>query len=203
VIVGDNDANTLNGTPNDDVIIGNGGADRINGGGGNDKICGGSGGDVIKGGPGNDQLFGQDGPDTLSGGAGADVLSGGAGVDTVTYSGLTADENIDLADNGANDGASGEGDDIRPDVENAIGGNGNDDLEGNDAANQLYGGPGADFMFGLGGNDSLNGETGFDHLFGEGDGVKDKLKCGPPPASGVNGGTAATDDGDTVVNCLT
>ncbi len=47
-------------------------------------------------------------------------------------------------------------------IENAIAGDGNDRLEGNDAANTLYGMRGNDAVYGMGGNDTLIGGDGVD-----------------------------------------
>ena len=47
-------------------------------------------------------------------------------------------------------------------IENATGGNGNDQIIGNAAANILQGGPGNDTLFGGGGNDTLDGGAGID-----------------------------------------
>jgi len=49
-------------------------------------------------------------------------------------------------------------------IENAIGGNGNDTLIGNAAANRLYGGKGKDSLTGLGGRDSFVFDTKLDKL---------------------------------------
>jgi serralysin len=51
-------------------------------------------------------------------------------------------------------------------IENAIGGEGNDTLIGNDFDNVLIGGPGNDRLFGRGGDDVLRGGPGDDRLFG-------------------------------------
>ncbi len=47
-------------------------------------------------------------------------------------------------------------------IENAIGGDGNDRIEGNGAANTLYGMRGDDALYGMGGNDTLVGGDGLD-----------------------------------------
>ncbi len=54
-------------------------------------------------------------------------------------------------------------------IENAIGGDGDDRIDGNDADNVLTGNRGDDLMFGAGGNDRLIGGEGDDRLFGQGD----------------------------------
>lgn len=73
---------TLNGTNNNDLILGSPGADTINGRQGGDCILGGGGNDVIYGFVGNDVLLGGPGDDTLYGNQGDDVLIGGDGYDT-------------------------------------------------------------------------------------------------------------------------
>ena len=71
-------------------------------------------------------------------------------------------------------------------IENAVGGAGNDTITGNTLANSLDGGAGNDSMDGGGNNDTLNGGLGFDSLVG-GDG-NDELRGG--------------DQGDTLVGGL-
>ena len=80
------------GTPDPDVMIGDGGDDVLSGGAGDDLIKGGDGSDVIMGGDGKDDLFGGAGHDMIFGdagndrifaGDGDDVVEGGSGWDTV------------------------------------------------------------------------------------------------------------------------
>jgi Ca2+-binding RTX toxin-like protein len=78
VIVGDDSDNLLNG---------NAGNDNLSGAAGNDTLLGGAGNDSLDGGVGNDSLDGGDGNDSLIGGVGNDTVNGGAGVDTVNYTG--------------------------------------------------------------------------------------------------------------------
>jgi Ca2+-binding RTX toxin-like protein len=56
IIVGNSNANTLNGTAGNDTIFGLAGNDTINGGAGNDVLIGGTGNDTLTGGAGNDQF---------------------------------------------------------------------------------------------------------------------------------------------------
>jgi Ca2+-binding RTX toxin-like protein len=135
-------------------------------------------------------LIGNDGPNVLRGGWGDDVLDGGGGADT-----LIGDRGIDVADYSsrsapvsltldgqANDGEAGEHDSIASDVEDLIGGDGDDTLAGDGGDNVLDGGPGADVMTGGGGFDAvdyfyrdapvradLDGQAGDDGETGEGD----------------------------------
>ncbi|HEX8103489.1 MAG TPA: calcium-binding protein [Solirubrobacteraceae bacterium] len=173
VIVGSPVANALYGGQGDDQITGGGGADRLDGSFGEDKLAGGDhddvldGGpdaDVLSGGPAVDRLSGGPGPDALDGGTGADVLAGGTGLDTVSYANRSLRIFVTMAggaDDGADndgDGRADEGDDVRTDVENLVGGSGPDRLRGNAAANRLDGGPGGgDYLYGLEGNDVLDG----------------------------------------------
>ena len=106
-VLGDNRANTLNGTGGDDVICGRGGNDRINGRGGADLVFGGDGNDVINGGGGGDDLRGDSGADTVRGQGGKDRLDGGPGRDTL--SGGAADDKIKAHDGAADDVNGGGG----------------------------------------------------------------------------------------------
>ncbi|MEZ5099791.1 MAG: calcium-binding protein [Thermoleophilia bacterium] len=124
----------------------------IVGGSGNDSLTGNNGANALYGGPGNDQL---------AGGFGADLTSGGDGVDQVSYASRTSAVTVTL-DDVANDGEPGEGDDVRADVENVLGGSGADVLRGSAGANTLNGGPGNDVLDGGAGPDVLTGGIGVD-----------------------------------------
>jgi len=80
-IVGDDNANVLRGSPENDVIWGGRGKDKLIGRGGSDRICGETGKDRLLGGKGKDRLNGGKGRDKLVGGKGRDVLKGGKGRD--------------------------------------------------------------------------------------------------------------------------
>ena len=155
-VTGTNRGETLNGTAGDDVICGLGGNDTINGLGGNDTIFGGAGNDRINGGLGDDQLIGD---------VGADTLSGGPGADTVDYSSASASLTITI-DGRANDGARNERDSVALDVENVIGGAGNDTITGSPSVNEIDGGAGNDTITGANGNDVIDGGSGNDSLVG-------------------------------------
>jgi Ca2+-binding RTX toxin-like protein len=170
----------LIGTPGRDVLCGLGGSDVLKGRGGNDILIGGPGADRLEGGAGADTLQGGDGNDTLRGGPGADVLSGGAGSDLVTYDERTTAVIVTIG-SGAHDGAAGESDNVRGDVERLDGGagpdrltslttgkvqlrglGGSDILTGGPLADRLYGGPGNDLLRGKGGSDLYVCGGGFD-----------------------------------------
>jgi Ca2+-binding RTX toxin-like protein len=119
----------------------------IDGGAGNDTITGGGGADSIVGGSGNDCIQGGAGNDTLDGGTNTDTLDGGSGVDTVTYSGRSANLSLSL-DSTANDGASGENDNI-VNAEVLIGGSGNDTFNAGSVSSPVI-------VIGGGGSDSAD-----------------------------------------------
>jgi serralysin len=119
-------------------------------------------------------LFGRDGTDTLNGAGGGDVFvnssttdtfNGGAGVDWVLYTHSLVGVTVTL-DGVANDGMPGEGDNVGADVENVVGSEESDVLEGNGADNRLHGLDGDDTLRGRGGHDTLFGDAGFDTLKG-------------------------------------
>ena len=150
----------------DDTIVGSAGANVLDGGAGDDTISGGAGADTLRGGGGANRLFGEAGDDRFDEGAtaeGDDVISGGAGVDTVDYGARTGALTV-VMDGATPSGEAGEADRIGTDVENLIGGAGDDSLTGNAADNQLDGGAGADALFGGPGDDVLDGGAGLDTL---------------------------------------
>jgi Ca2+-binding RTX toxin-like protein len=135
----------------------------------------------LSGGAGRDTLVGGPGKDQLEGGVGSDELSGGGGEDTVSYIGRNAPVTADL-DGLDDDGEAGEGDLIRVDVENLVGGNAADVLAGSSGANVLSGSAGNDTLHGLAGDDVLEGSPGNDRLDG-----------GPGPKWGPTGFTSDAD----------
>lgn len=109
------------GTPQADLIRGNGGQDQLRGAAGNDTIHGGEGPDSLYGDQGHDTIYGNAGDDVVRGGRGEDTLHGGNGIDM-----LAGDRDNDFLFGDA-------GDDI------LLGGPGDDTIQG---------GPGADFING-------------------------------------------------------
>jgi Ca2+-binding RTX toxin-like protein len=152
---------------------------NVSGGAGNDTMTGGAGNDVLLGDDGNDALDGGRGADAVLGGAGDDLIlaaenlspgtglgddfyAGGAGTDMISYAGRTARLNLRLGSFAT--GAPGERDTVRGDIERAVGGAGDDRIEGTNDNNILFGGDGDDTLVGRGGNDVLLGEAGDDVL---------------------------------------
>ncbi|HEY7120881.1 MAG TPA: C2 family cysteine protease [Tepidisphaeraceae bacterium] len=163
------DIEVVSGGYGNDSITGSANNDTLWGGNwGNDTLDGGLGNDSLNGGNGNDLLMGNDGDDTFNGGAGSDTMIGGTGTDTVSYEDAFTPVTVSL-DWSANDGEGGENDLVLPDVENVLGGWGNDTITGSSADNVLFGGAGDDVIRGMDGNDTMEGSLGNDSIFG-GDG---------------------------------
>jgi VCBS repeat-containing protein len=190
VLTGTSRDDVICGYDGDDVLRGGGGKDRLLGGSGDDRLYGGGDNDRLRAGAGDDRLFGEGGDDNLRGGDGGDEISGGPGRDLGDY--LAEDTAVSLsAGNGANDGGTGEGDELRSDVENLRGGSGNDSLQGNGASNWLHGVGGNDRLRGGMANDDLYGGMGRDTLDGrDAASFSDDLFCG----GGDDGAMADTDD---------
>jgi hypothetical protein len=140
----------------------------------------GNGDDVFTGGNSVDQVIDAAGNDTynLGGGndqvvlvSGNDKLDGGAGIDTLSLTGITTAATINLDTKGitinnqvlaANSVTTAGIADSAKNFENAVGGDGDDIIAGNAAANALSGGAGADTVYGGLGADSLSGNGGSD-----------------------------------------
>ncbi len=162
---------------------------------------------TVRGGSGADTLTtaaGSTGQHYLDGGDGADVICGGVNTaafygDRLTYVRVTPN---DIAD----DGSTGEGDNVCATIGVIVGGHGNDVLfagpagtvlRGTDGHDALYGGPGPDKLYGDFGQDVLSGGAGDDIL-------QASLQV-ESYAETVNGGTGTDacrgDSGDTFTAC--
>ena len=151
ICIGGNGDDTLNGGNGDDRLIGGRGNDELNGGSGDDVLLGRSGDDILNGGDGNDTLIGGSGDDTLNGGLGDDLLIGKRDDDVLNgdegndiLEGRNGDDALDggsgddtLEGGGGNDTLIGnDGDDVligsfavieeTQEVDNLLGGSGND-----------------------------------------------------------------------------
>ena len=142
------------------------------------SMTGGPGTDVLNGSSGNDSFGDNDDLD-------ADTYNGGEGFDYVAYSSSAAAVNVSLNDV-ADDGRTGEGDNVHADVEGIFGSPSGDVLTGDDDQNHIVGFNGPDIISGLGGDDQLEGGEGVDTIDG-GEG-NDLCSLGP------------SNDG-TTVNC--
>ena len=129
------------------------------GGDGNDTFYGHGGNDTLTGAGGSDTLYGGAGDDLLEGGFGNDTLDGGDGNDTASYAHALGAETVNLATGKA---SGTDGVDTLVNIENIIGGVGDDTLTGNAGDNRLDGGAGNDVLEGGLGNDTLIGGAGSD-----------------------------------------
>ncbi|MFN7779144.1 MAG: hypothetical protein ACK5RK_09760 [Betaproteobacteria bacterium] len=133
-------------------------------------VGGGIGNDWFIGDGAANTLRGRNGNDTLAGRSGADTLDGGAGADLADFSDATAALNITLNSGGTALAGDGRGStDVLIGVEGLRGGDFNDTLIGDLAANYLIGGAGNDRLIGagsgtFGGTDTLDGGVGDDYL---------------------------------------
>jgi len=176
---------SIDGTPDDDLLIGTSGDDTINGFAGNDVIRARAGNDILNGDDGHDFLVGGDDNDTLNGGNGDDYLRGGEGNDTIdggagfdraaftvlvnspgigetgVQTGATVDLNIQGV---AQD--TGHGMDTLIGIENVSGTAYADTLTGNGGDNWIWGEGGNDTLSGGGGNDLVETDTGNSTLDG-------------------------------------
>lgn len=84
LILGNEGQDSISGGAGNDTLLGGKDSDFVDGGIGNDLVRGDLDGDIIRGGDGNDSLFGGRGTDQLFGDAGDDFLSGDRDRDTLT-----------------------------------------------------------------------------------------------------------------------
>jgi len=232
---------TLDGTNNDGLaletddikadvenVTGGAGDDTITGSTLSNVLTGGAGDDTLNGGTGNgdcaldsDTLNGGDGDDTFTQGNAADcgdAMAGGAGTDTVTYTARSNDLFIDI-DGTADDGESGEKDNVKTDIEKVIGGAGNDTITGSANADIIDGGAGDDILSGGAGDDTflegaadsgadtMNGGNGFDTIDYSGRSAAQTMTlCVSTTLTGASADCTAADDGvasegDEIINC--
>lgn len=156
-----------------EYVIGGAGDDVITGSTANNTLDGGAGDDVISGGAGADKIYLGPGDDTYDAGPtkdGGDQVYGGSGFDTADFHLRFTALTITL-NNAGGDGASGEGDNIRSDIERLLAGSAFDKLTasaagavlvGNGGNDKLTGGAGDDTILGGFGDDTLVGGAGFD-----------------------------------------
>ncbi|UWQ93556.1 hypothetical protein K3727_21465 (plasmid) [Rhodobacteraceae bacterium M382] len=148
------------GTPGDDVLIGTEDAESLDGFDGNDRLVGAGGNDSLDGGPGADTLNGGDGDDRIIGGPAADdlrdVIYAGAGHDSVD-AGAGNDLVFGQAGNDTIAGGAG--------VDELQGQDGDDVITGSNYSDLVFGGAGNDFVNGGFGHDRINGGSGADRFF--------------------------------------
>ncbi|MDW5597053.1 calcium-binding protein [Conexibacter stalactiti] len=216
--------------PGRELLDGGPDRDRIEGFGGDDELRGGEGDDILDGGAGADLVLGGGGDDTLAGDGqaapGADRIDGGEGNDLLKdYVQTSVDRwppaNVSL-DGVANDGRSGEGDDVSSverivahvsgsfalsdgaeEVEvwanmdggasTVLAGGGGDRVVGHDASERIEGGAGDDYLEGGKGHDTIVGGSGRDVIYGD----ETDTSCNPTfPESCVRYGNDVIDAHD-------
>ncbi len=195
-ITGNSLVNVISGGNGADTIYGGLGGDTLYGGAGNDRIYadtlsgsitdtsvntlyGGEGSDLLWGSMGADFIYGDDGNsygttsnDTIyaiSGSDGNDYINGGQNTDTVDYSSIGSSYAINVTLNGSTNATvtiSGGDNDTIVNIEDFIGGLGNDTIRGDNADNYLSGSGGDDTLFGGGGNDVLDDRLGVNTFAG-------------------------------------
>jgi hypothetical protein len=144
-----------------------------------------------------DTVLGSAGRDTLDGGPGTDVIAGGDGIDTVSYEERAGNQPVSISLDGvANDGEAGENDAVNADMEDSIGGAGDDTIAGSTGPNEIDGGDGGDVIDGAAGPDTIDGGPGNDRITSR-DGVQESVACGD------GNDLAVTDEFDTVSDCET
>ena len=144
---------------------------------------------MLVGGDGNDRFLSA-APD------GADIVRGGDGLDQARYAQRTVGVTVTIGAS-ADDGEPGEGDDIGDDIEDVLGGGGDDVLTGDADANVLEGGAGNDKLTGNGGPDELRGDAGDDEMLAQ-DGGFDRVLCGSGNDTGAADSVDVRDDCETV-----
>lgn len=174
-IVGNDAENYLFGDAGDDVLFGIGGHDVLDGGEGNDVLRGSfrKPGDMLLGGAGRDQIIVWTGPGSEGD---ATIVDGGTGVDDLIFSSIV-DITLDLSKTGDQVIAPGVHM-VVSNIENVMGGSGNDRLTGDAGDNKIVG---------QAGDDVLDGGAGFDIASYEGDqSVRvDLSKTGPQNTGGA------------------
>jgi Ca2+-binding RTX toxin-like protein len=140
-----------------DFVAAQGGADYVSGGAGDDVLYGDAGADILHGRTGSDLLVGNLESDGSSDKDTASYLDAGAGIVASLGSGATY---VSKDGNGAFDILYG--------IDNIIGSDFSDHIDGQDGANNtLQGGLGDDDITGGSGNDVLVGGAGNDDLYGD------------------------------------
>ncbi|MBS0126803.1 hypothetical protein [Thetidibacter halocola] len=165
VVIGTDRDDYMAGGAEDNILYGRGGGDRLDGLDGDDWIDGGAGEDTLQSGNGDDTLVGGTGDDLVRAGWGDDFIVEGENTgndtyygdqdfDTVSYAAVAGGITVDLRLNdGQVTGPNVDADSLR-NVENIIGGAGDDTMTGNDEANWFSYLSGFDRFDGRGGMDT-------------------------------------------------
>jgi Ca2+-binding RTX toxin-like protein len=190
-IAGGRGNDRVDGEGDDDVVHGDRGSDpMLNGGSGSDRVAGGTGNDDVYGGAGDRDFvhegFGDGradgGPgdrDVVFGDIGVDRIDGGPGrSDIASFTSISQSLYVNIGA-GSVSGAERE---RLIDIEDAIGGSGNDRITGSGERNRLDGGPGDDVLVARGSGDRAYGGAGSNRCDGD---FTSRNSCGQ--ASGRDG----------------
>jgi Ca2+-binding RTX toxin-like protein len=143
-----------------DILIGGNDSDYLDGGAGNDTLSGGKGGDVLIGGAGDDTYLINADIDTSTAFSYDSIYeTTTGGIDTINFQGSSTDINLNLSQALTYSTVQTIATNVKlfgdlNNIENVIGGSGNDTIIGNTLNNRLDGGVGADTMTGGAGDDT-------------------------------------------------
>ena len=163
---------SVEGSKQDDVILGDGNDNKFAGQDGDDYLDGRDGNDVFFGQAGDDTAIGGEGDDRYFYSFGSDSFDGGAGIDALDFHIAQMAVWASLEDGEMSayrldeDGSVQEKLVEVSNVENIYGSKYNDVIYGGDGDNKLLGRNGDDFLYGLNGDDQLQGGNGNDVLNG-------------------------------------
>ena len=169
----------VDGQAGEDTLQGGRGGDVLDGGGVADDLVGNAGNDQLIGGPGADDMRGSTGDDAFSSFdvESPDFMDGGSDVDSLAIVVFPSPSLSISLDGAANDGVSGEGDNVVR-IENLETGTGQDRLVGSADANRLTAGGGDDEIVGADGPDTLICGDGNDLIEARDSGFRDVVDCG-------------------------
>lgn len=143
--------------------------------------------DAFTGTAGLDKIYLGDGDDSISFSAGADIIYGGLGNDTYDISAQSADFTINLITGSVQVG--GVASDSVYEIENVIGGSGDDVITGDGNDNNISGGAGDDRIVGSAGNDVLDGGAGANTIDYSGETASVNVNLTTNSATGAGIGT--------------
>ena len=122
--------------------------------------------DALRGSQYDDVMIAGAGADWLFGGGGNDTYDGGTGIDFLSFADFFDDLTIDLASAIMTAYSYITGYDTIYNIENIVGGGGDDQVTGGSGSNHFLGGLGSDRLYGGDGDDVLNGGGGDDDIDG-------------------------------------
>ena len=158
----------------DDSIKGNSAQNFLYGGDGDDTLVGSAGRDTLAGRNDNDLIrsdgdgglyYGDAGNDLMFSGLGGETMDGGLGYDVINHTAFNGNYEFNMASGETNFGGES-----FVNFEQAIMGNGNDEVTGNASDNVIFGREGNDTLVGGAGRDSLYGGNDSDEIRSDGDG---------------------------------